>query len=338
MRSTSSVFSHQIENAVELSKYFEKVIVLTGDAGSAPGEGNVHIRSYNWIPGNKATSAIRFLLVFMVTMVEFRPRVIFSHMTEVQSTLISPITRMLGIKHFLWFAHAHKSIYLQWCHLWCNGIITSTQQSCPISGKKIHYVGQSINLDNFKRVIFDYESVEDYVHVGRLDKSKNIDMIIESFLSTTQDKVASLTFIGDSSTSQDRCYIEEIKLRFNEHISGKRIAFLEGIPRKLLPEVLANFDCFLHAFKGSLDKAVLEATAVGLPVITVNSGFLEEFSSWGAVSSQPNLIQEILAFTSLSPNDRATIMNNRVERVISQHSIGSWGVRVSKILLGKSQV
>jgi glycosyltransferase involved in cell wall biosynthesis len=336
MNRTNPVFSHQFENALQLGRYFDKVDVLTGEAEEGLLQENISVRSYDWKPGHRIFCTIRFLRIFLITMVKLRPKIIFSHMTEVQSALIAPLCRLFRVKHYLWYAHAHKSIYLRWCHLWCDGIITSTPSSSPIKGKKIHYVGQSIDTDKFNRNIFRYEGVQKYVHVGRLDESKRIDVIVESFLSAITDPRVSLTFFGKSSTPHDVKYLLRIKEKFQEEINKGRVVFQGAISRESLPLELPRYGGFLHAFPGSLDKAILEATSIGIPVITLNSGFIQEFSSWGRADPNTTLEDEISAFLSMSPDSRGALMNYRVERVKSYHSIATWGVNVSNVLLGKT--
>ena len=333
MRKNSPIFSHQRENVAELSRYFQEVIVLTGQPGETLSHGNISIRSYNWKPGHKIKSVSRFIWIYWKTIVEFRPNVIFSHMTEVQSALVAPMTKLFKIHHYLWYAHAHNSIYLRWCHIWCDGIITSTKNSCPIVSEKVHYVGQSIDLTKFKRRVLNYSSSQNFVHVGRLDISKNIEMIVESFLTSTKDTSSSLTFIGESTTKLDEEYSLALKQKYLQEFAKRDVVFFGPISRDLLPDKLAEFDCFIHAFKGSLDKSVLEATSVGLPVITINSGFIQEFSAWGKSTQNPILIEEISAYISASPDTRAKLMNKRIERVKSHHSITTWGAQVSRVLL-----
>jgi hypothetical protein len=72
-------------------------------------------------------------------------------MTSVQSAFISPITRIIRLRHYLWFAHTSNGIFLKVSRLLSNGIITSTPGSCPLKGNKVYPIGQSINSKNFRK-------------------------------------------------------------------------------------------------------------------------------------------------------------------------------------------
>ena len=105
MDELSQVFSHQIGIVNELSKSFDKVTVLTGNIGSYKVSPNVRVYSSDWQSGKRISSTTKFLLVFLKLLLSNRFTVIFSHMTSVQAALISPVARILRIKHLLWYTH-----------------------------------------------------------------------------------------------------------------------------------------------------------------------------------------------------------------------------------------
>ena len=129
------VFSHQIELVNQLSAKFTQITVLTGQVGVCNTEKNVKVVSFQWVEGKRVLSIIRFLKTFIKTIRREKFTVLFSHMTSVQSAFISPITRIIKLKHYLWFAHTSNSIFLKVSRVFSNGIITSTPGSCPLTGR-----------------------------------------------------------------------------------------------------------------------------------------------------------------------------------------------------------
>ena len=125
MNESNSTFPHQIKIVRSLSNYFDKIIVITASniiKGNTPD--NVSIITTNWQPGKHLRNIIRFYLVALRVILSNRDIVVFSHMTELQSALIAPLTRILSIKHVLWYAHASKSRYLIWNDFWLDASVT----------------------------------------------------------------------------------------------------------------------------------------------------------------------------------------------------------------------
>ena len=150
MNARSTVFSHQLEVAKRLSRHFERTFVITADEHLGEKTANIEIQSSNWKSGQSLKNAITFYrLVIPVILSQRKDIVVFSHMTEVQSFLIAPLCRLLGIPHFLWYAHKSNSKYLRLSFPFLNGVITSTPGSCPIRSPKVHPIGQAIDIELF---------------------------------------------------------------------------------------------------------------------------------------------------------------------------------------------
>ena len=281
MDELSQVLSHQIGIVNELSKSFDKVTVLTGKIGSYNVSPNVRVFSSNWESGKRLSSAVKFMFVFLRLLVLNRFSVIFSHMTSVQAALISPIARILRIKHLLWYTHTSDNFALRVCNLFTNGILTATAGSCPLSSSKVHVIGHSIDTRIFKRKSSPNFPISSFVHVGRFDPSKNIRLIIETLqnLRVTKSDV-NFTNIGLPSGEANVTYYQNIISKFERDKNSTWLKFESSVSRLTLPNLLDNFDCFIHAFDGSLDKAVLEATFIGLPVVTINPEYKKIFGSW----------------------------------------------------------
>lgn len=317
--------------ASRLSAHFDRCLVLTPEKPFTEDQFEGEIRSYVWKPGRPLRGAVEFFFSFISALVRNKPSVIFSHMTEVQSALIAPVTRILGIDHYLWYAHASKSWYLRWCNFWCTGIITSTEGSCPIKGGKVSIVGQAIDLQSFARRKFTYLENLRFVHVGRLDKSKGIREIIEVFLRHGSPD-STLTFIGESRGLVSQNYIDKIRVDYCEEIESGKIIFVGKTARAELPSLLSLFDIFVHSFQGSLDKAILEATSIGLPVVTINREFIHEMDSWNS-STEINLDAELKSFLEKSPDQMKSMVDNRIVKISQNHSLDEWASKVSAILL-----
>jgi glycosyltransferase involved in cell wall biosynthesis len=295
----------------------------------------VEVFASNWIPGKRIISSLKVVSLFLKLLYQKRFNLVFSHMTSVQSALVSPVTKMLRIKHYLWYTHTSDNLTLRVAHKLTNGVLTATAGSCPITGSKIHVVGHSIDVSMFKKKIKVDFPISKFIHVGRFDSSKNIELIIHAlkyFREGGQD--ISFVNIGSPSGKNHDSYYKKIIENSNTGLDKVWLDFKMAIPRYLLSDVMQKQDAFIHAFEGSLDKAVLEATFMGLPVITINPEYLKIFGSWDLEHKSKNnsLTEELKYLFSLSEVELQNEVDRRYELAQQDYELIGWGVRVSKIL------
>lgn len=326
------IFSHQVQAVCAISQFYSEVTVITGKVGDFEVPSNVKVIDTNWTTGKNIGNVYRFL--FNAFKYVLRTRVaVFSHMTEVQSALIAPLTKFLRIPHYLWYAHKSESRYLLWCHWWLDGIITSSAGSCPVSGLKVHAIGQGIDPVMFQPQVERKEFTNfPLIHFGRFDPSKNILEIInvcEKFIK----KGFNLTFtqVGSPSTTNYERIANEIK---SNHESTSWITFLPSLPRQELSNMLSRSYAMIHAFRGSLDKTLIEATMQKIPVITLNEEYLEIFGRW---SNHPilSLENELETVIGLTPRLISGELHRRYEIAIQSHSLSHWAESLALTIVQK---
>jgi glycosyltransferase involved in cell wall biosynthesis len=328
------IFSHQLESVRALSKEFERVSVITFRVGvDLELPSNVTVYYSLWIEGKAISNSLRFLRTITKVFSQTRPDVIFSHMTEVQSTLLAPFTKITRIPHYLWYAHANKSKYLQICTILCDGIISSTPGSCPVSGKRIHFIGQAIDSELFYFTTRN-RSPKKFIHVGRFDASKKIDEIIQT-LFTDERRQSGITFtqVGEPSSKRFVNYMESTVRRFSILVESKAVFFHPSCSRSQLPALMSSQDVFIHSFEGSLDKTLIEATMSGLPVVTVNSEYRRIFGGWSDQNAV-SLKDELEAFLDFA-KDSEMLLNEIVRRrhlSEKMHSQRNWIEKLTQIL------
>ena len=335
MDEKSQVFSHQIELVNQLSAKFDQITVLTAQVGVCNTEKNVKVISFEWTEGKRVSSLVRFLKIFIKTIRSEKFTVLFSHMTSVQSAFISPITRIIKLKHYLWFAHTSNGIFLKVSRLLSDGIITSTPGSCPLNGNKVFPIGQSINSKKFRKKIQNSESIKNLVHIGRFDPSKNIkEIVYEVKKLRINFPDLKLEVIGSPSSDIYKDYELNIKAKFNSEVQLGWLKFTPHITRSSLPEILQTYDCFIHSFQGSLDKTMVEATFSGLPVITINNEYRKIFRSWNLNDTGMNnsLKDEAQLLLNLNGDKRQSEVDRRYVVAVEQHELTGWIDRLVSIL------
>jgi len=326
------VLSHQVDIVEKLAPNFRKVVVLTANPGDYKSHSNIFIRSTFWINGRPLRNLFNLYREFFRVLNSESVDVVFSHMTDVQSALLSPLTKLFRIKHYLWYAHKHKSRYLTFANLFVDGIITSTSGSCPIEGPKTYPVGQGVDSNIFKFAVHELPKKINFLHVGRFDSSKKIEKIIEFGIELRGLGFDfTLTLIGSPSNEAANLYSKFILDSYDGNPDLEWLIFLPSVRRSELPGLLHFYDVFVHAYEGSLDKTLIEATLCGLPVITTNIEYLQIFGYWGQGIGL-TLKSEFLSFASKAHSE--VIMEQRRRRHIcsNQHSVESWISRVTSIL------
>ena len=332
MDENSQVFSHQIEVVRKLADKFNQVYVITATRGVGQVPDNVEVIISKWIEGKRFSNSLRFVRIFLKTFKKDKNIVVFSHMTEVQSFLISPFTRLCRIKHLIWYAHASRSLAMSFNRFFVNRIVTSTEGSCPYTGSKVVAIGQAIDESVFVFKQRKFAKPYRFIHVGRLDPSKRLDKIINAFTKISSNNAPhSLKIVGDVSSNRYSRYLKMLRDHVENLSDSNDIEILKPISRKLLPGYLEDFQFFIHAFEGSLDKSIVEATMCGMPVLTLNSEYRKIFGSWSG-SSSSNLEEEFASILDLDSQSLQNELNRRYEFAKSHHSFESWIENIYSLL------
>lgn len=332
MNESHPLLSHQVDVVRKLALNFRKITVLTAEGSSVPLPENVTVVNLSWKPKKPVHNTLTFLIELNKVLSHDRPDVVFSHMTDVQSALASPLLRIKAIPHYLWYAHKSKSGYLKFSNLFVNRILTSTSGSCPLVGSKIRVIGQAIDYDHFFQKPINTPVRNKWVHLGRSDPSKGIAIILEAFSQIRgRHEDLTLSFIGNASTTDFNNQLNLLKDQYVLEVKNGKVNFLNSIPRNILPETLAKYDLFIHAYNGSLDKSILEAVVCGLPVVTINQEFLEQFGSWSG-QPVPTLLDELTACLDKDSREVTSRVIAQQKIVRKNHSLENWIMKLSQVL------
>ena len=330
--------SHQVDVVRGLSNHFEQVQVVSVSNGSDNKDlpQNISAVYLNWSSKSRLAKILHFCSTVLPLIAKFKPDVIFSHMTTIQSLLLAPLSLILRIPHYLWYAHSSSSITFRLTSFMVTGILTSTHGSCPISSNKVFYVGQGIDLDKFRLPISN-KQFNKLAYFGRLDPSKDIDgLLLTASQLKRQNEMTSFDIIGTPLRPQSSEYIENLKNKWENVYQEKWFRILESVPREQLRDKFKDYDIFIHAYQGSLDKVLLEATLAGLPVITLNNEYNRLFSSPSELSGG-SLLQRVNNWCQLDLHTRNRILQQRQSLVVEKYSLVAWCGSVTNILKRKHQ-
>jgi GxxExxY protein len=168
------------------------------------------------------------------------------------------------------------------------------------------------------------------ISVGRISPSKDYETLIlaiEAWRAEHPDKPIEVEVIGAAGTSGQEAYFESLKKMVAEKNLGKIIRFSGAIPNRLVASRLEAADVFVNmSHTGGLDKAVLEAMASGLPVITCNETFTAELGDLSQSlmfekKDVKGLIGRLEYIMSLDKEERQTLGERLREIVVARHNL-----------------
>jgi len=198
------IFAHQSDIVRMLSRHFSRVVVVTARIGNVELPGNVSVYGTSWQNGKFFTNVWNYYRVLIRLKGWRRFEVIFFHMVVYQVILAIPLLLLSKSKKFLWYAHRQNSLALSIACSQMDVVLSSTRGSFPFETSKIKLVGQMVDCEKFK-VHFppNLSNLRRFVHIGRLDASKQIDKIIEALVSIKSEYPAiEFTSYGDSVFSK----------------------------------------------------------------------------------------------------------------------------------------
>jgi len=335
MDEEDQLLSHQAEIVNLIAREFDHISVLTGRIGKVTIPSNVTLKSYNWVRGKKISNIFNLIKSYILIKKSNDITIIFSHMTFMQSLVILPLTKFQRVKHYLWYAHKSKNIYLQFSARFFDGLITSTRDSCPVKNENVYPIGQTINSDKFTpKNLIDYP-IRKLVHIGRFDPIKNVSEIIRvAEKSRVNFPNLTLDIIGSASSVSSTKYEQEVKSQFAHSVNQGWLKFFPGVSREEVPYILEESHAFIHSCNAALDKVILEANLSNVPVITSNEEFIKSFGSWAENTNVKSidLLDELNAALKTPKSELEIIVNQRYRETLANHELKGWTTRLLKVI------
>ncbi len=270
----------------EFSKNCEKVIVICLQRGEYDLPNNVKVLSlgkehnnFQFLIFNFQIKKIKYFFNFYKFIWQERKNydAVFVHMNHEYVILGGWLWKILKKKIGLWYAHGYVPRNLKRAEKLADIIFTSTQSGFRLASKKVKVIGQGIDTEKFQMSNDKVQIKNKIISVGRVSPVKNYETLIEAVKILNGKGVqVDIEIIGGAGTPGQEKYFNDLKEKVANIGLNNQIKFIGQVPnRDILPH-LQNAKIFANMSQtGSLDKAMVEAMAVGLPVVTCNEAMIE---------------------------------------------------------------
>ncbi|MBS3088403.1 glycosyltransferase family 4 protein [Candidatus Pacearchaeota archaeon] len=177
-----------------------------------------------------------------------------------------------------------------------------------LGGKKATYIPNGVNA-NIESKYKVKKEIKNIVFVGRLIYAKGVQDLINAF-AELEDKNLKLTIVGDGPYRKE---LGELTAKLN---LKNRINFVGEKDRKEVMKELAKSDLFVNpSYSEGLPTSVLEAGAVGLPVIATDAGGTREVIIDGKTGilikeKDSNGLKKAIEFMVMNRTKREMYANN----------------------------
>lgn len=279
-----------IEGLARECERVRAVALEAGDTESLPA--NVDVR----VVGRKG--AISRWLKYRAILSEALERdgfdTVLAHMVPRYALLARRPARRAGARVFLWYTHASVDGRLRRAVRAVEKVFTASPESLRVDTEKRVVTGHGIDLEHFSNgAEGDTEPSRPtrILSVGRMTPRKDPLTAIESTaILVARGHDLHLDLVGGELTESDRGYLRTVEDEIRLGALEGRVQRAGSVPYREVPAYYRRACIVVNAsLTGSLDKVVLEAMAMGRPVVTCNEAALPLFAELGDAA-------EMLAF------------------------------------------
>jgi glycosyltransferase involved in cell wall biosynthesis len=251
------------------------VTVLALRTGKAELPENVSVCAFQR-PGRLVT-ALRFYKAVITAVLARKADVFLIYQGGPYPALLLPFKIFMGKPVYQWKANSYVSPQMKLYAKYCNTkVFTSTSQAFPLTlPGKIEVLGQGVDTQTFTLRPHQKRS-RDIVTIGRLTPVKRLEIMLRMLDACRRDygKAYQLDIYGPDSQEHPR-YKDHLLALVRELELEAQVSFKGAVRHDALPNILSEYRVLLNCCEGGLDRAMVEAMACGVPVISTNACFAE---------------------------------------------------------------
>ena len=256
---------------------------------------------------------------------------LLAHQCPIYLNVAAPAAKWRGTPMLLWFAHPSVTPSLRIAEAATGLVVTSLPGAFPIPSKKLHVIGQAIDVGAFSWQPIEPSAGLRIVAIGRTSPSKGFGTLIDAMAILRRGGVdVSARIVGPSLTDAERRHRQDLRSAVDRLGLADAVAVEDGLPPVAIPWLIGSADVLVNAMvAGSGDKVVFEAAATGRPVIVSNPSFAELLDGLEPSLRFPEgdaraLADRIAALAELEPDRRVELARELRSRVERGHSLEHW--------------
>ena len=282
---------------------------------------------------------LAFILRFQKLAWQITPQVdgVFCHMNPEYTILIWPWAKLFRKKIVSWYTHKAVTWKMQLMERLADVILTASIESFRLPSKKVKVVGHGIDTEKFKPSTINHQPstiIFTILSVGRISPTKDYETLIKA-ADILRDQLGFKDFvvniIGAPGLAEQQSYLESLQQMVRAMNLETKVKFLGPVPNKDIVPYYQKTSLFINlSDTGSLDKAVLEAMACGVLVLTSNEAF-EKILPADLLVEKNNpriLAQKILDLSNWSKEKRNDISAKLRQIVVREHNLDNLTVKI----------
>ena len=244
--------------------------------------------------------------------------------------LLLPVKLALRRPLYHWKAHPDITWRMRLYARYCDDLVfTPTRGSFPLDIDKVRVVGHGIDTELFAPS--GNVPARDLLLLGRISPGKRVDVAIRAIALCRERTGAApgLDVVGPSA-DRDEGLRHELQALAAELGVADVVRFMGAIELARVPALLEDYRATLNLSTTALDKAVVEAMAACVPVISTNPNAIAVLpdalkpllaAPTGDPASVAAAIQRVL---SLERGERADVGHQLREVVVRDHSLDAF--------------
>lgn len=307
----------------EFAAHCESVTVICLREGRHQLPHNVRLYSLGKEEGTSRLTRIRRFYTYIRAFKDDYDAV-FVHMNPEYIVLGGYLWRRWGKKVSLWYAHRSVTWQLKLAMRFIHFVFTVSEGSFGIKTNKLRAMGHGIDTELFKPDMRETSIETRLVTTGRIAASKHLIEML-GVLDVLWDRAEKFTFtiVGTPTIPAEEAYAAKLKEEIEKRPYKAKVHMVGAVAHDKLPALLNQQDLFLNfGTTGNMDKAGLEALAIGVPLLTTNQWFKELLSPFDLyVAERDYRVLADHVDKIMNRPDRAAVVATLRNKVVAHHSL-----------------
>lgn len=270
-------FTHTWVN--KLAERVAQLHVLALSVGRCELRDNVTLHSMGKERGaGRPQRFINFNRVVAPLVLRRRVDVVFVHMVPLYAILAAPWAKLARVPVVMWYTHKHVGLELRLAHALVDKVVTASEESFCLPSDKVIVTGHGIDTGVFKPPEEPRpEQPFTVLSVGRISPIKDYETLIEAadiLVNQRGQRNSQFVVVGDVGTPEQVAYREQLLAEVRQRGLADNFEFVGAVPHQQVVNYYQQADLLVSlSHTDSLDKAVLEAMACRLVLVTSNEAF-----------------------------------------------------------------